>query len=190
MASVEQRPAPGSVVELNQYALLAEFGSAEALLEAARRAQAAGYRAMDAYSPFSIDGLAEAVGMSHNSVPLVALVGGCVGAIAGFGLQYYVHVISLPINVGGRPLDSWQAFVPVTFEMGVLFSALFTLGAILLMNRLPELYHPVFNVAAFGRASRDRFFLCIEARDPRFDTHATRAFLSSLGAIEVADVPE
>lgn len=180
---------PGRVVAVGQYGLMAEFASADQLLRATRHAYATGYRAMDAYAPFPVDGLADALGAGQTAVPLIALTGGCIGTVGGFALQYYVHVISLPINVGGRPLDSWQAFIPVTFEMGVLFAALFTLAAILILNRLPELYHPVFNVVSFGRASRDRFFLCIEARDPLFDDRETRAFLTSLGALEVADVP-
>jgi hypothetical protein len=171
------------------YGLIAEFDSASALLDAARQAHAAGYSAMDAYSPFPVEGLAEALEAEGTSIPLVTLIGGVVGAIAGYGLQYFVHVISLPINVGGRPLNSWQAFVPVTFEMSVLFAALFTLAALMIANRLPEPYHPVFNVDAFARASRDRFFLCIETRDPRFHHDATRALLLSLGAREVTDVP-
>ncbi|MDQ3810113.1 MAG: DUF3341 domain-containing protein [Chloroflexota bacterium] len=179
----------GDVVPLDEYGLLAEFGSAEALLRAAQQAYAAGYRDMDAYSPFSIEGLSDAVGMDHNAVPWITLAGAVLGAIGGFAMQWYIHVVSLPINVGGRPLDSWQSFIPVTFEMGVLFAALFTLAGILILNRLPELYHPVFNVERFRQVTRDRFFLCIEARDARFDADRTRAFLASLGALEITRVP-
>ncbi len=172
------------------YGLLAEFDTAEHLLTAARRAHATGYRAMDAYSPFPVEGLADALGAETNAIPLIALFGGIIGALTGFGMQYWIHVIALPINVGGRPLDSWPAFIPVTFEMAVLFSALSMLAGFLVLNRLPQPYHAVFNVAAFARASRDRFFLCIEARDPNFDAITTRAFLQELGSIEIADVYE
>jgi hypothetical protein len=171
------------------YGLLAEFDTASALLEAARQAHARGYSEMDAYSPFPVEGLAEALGSRGTSIPLITLSGGIVGALSGYALQYYVHVIALPINVGGRPLNSWPAFVPVTFEMAVLFAALFTLVALLIANRLPEPYHPVFNVNAFARASRDRFFLCVESRDPLFDRDVTSDLLLSLGAREVAYVP-
>lgn len=193
MAAPEQSVAwrvPEPVEEPSDaYGLLAEFDSAEALLEATRRAHAAGYSAMDAYSPFPVEGLAEALDAERTSIPLITLSGGIIGAIVGYGLQYFVHVIALPINVGGRPLNSWQAFVPVTFEMSVLFAALFTLAALVIVNRLPEPYHPIFNVEAFARASRDRFFLCIETRDPHFQHDVTREWLLSAGAREVTDVP-
>ena len=172
------------------YGVIGEFDTAEQLLSATRRAYAAGYRAMDAYAPFPIEELADALGFHSPAVPLIALVGGCLGAATGYGMQFLIHADLLPINVGGRPLNSWPSFVPVTFEMGVLFCALFTLVGLLVLNGHPEPYHPVFNVAAFARASRDRFFLCIEARDPRFDQRRTRHFLAELGAREVADVPE
>src|SRR5947209_6874772 len=120
------------------HGLLAEFDTADALLEAARQAHARGYFAMDAYSPFPVEGLADALGSKGTSIPLITLIGGIVGAVSGYALQYYVHVIALPINVGGRPLNSWPAFVPVTFEMSVLVAALFTLAALLIANRLPE----------------------------------------------------
>lgn len=178
----------GTTVALGVYGLLAEFDSAEALVTATTAAQRAGYRAMDAYAPFPIEGLDEPLEASGAPIPLLALIGGCVGVVAGFGMQVLVHVVLLPQNVGGRPLDSWPMFIPITFEMGVLFSALTTVVALLGLNRLPELYHPVFNVPAFLRATRDGFFLCIEARDPRFDSDRTRAFLESLGPREVHDV--
>jgi hypothetical protein len=169
---------------------MAEFTTAAALLEAARRAYADGYRAMDAYSPFPVEDLAEALGSHWTVVPLITLTGGIVGALTGYALQFWVHVLALPINVGGRPLNSWPMFIPVTFEMAVLGAGLFTLVGLLVLNRLPQPYHPVFNVQAFARASRDRFFLAIEARDPRFHLENTRHFLQSLGPLEVADVPE
>jgi hypothetical protein len=167
---------------------MAEFDAPETLLAAARRAYAAGYREMDAYSPFPVEELAEALGSRRTLVPWITLSGGVIGAASGFALQAWVHVSALPLNVGGRPLLSWPMFVPVTFELAVLFAGLFTLVGLLVLNGLPRPYHPVFNVPRFGRASRDRFFLCVEARDPQFGS--ARGFLESLGAIEVADVPE
>lgn len=180
----------GALVEVGSYGLLAAFTSADALASAAAAAHKAGYRDLDAYSPFPIEELDEALGASAAPLPLLALIGACVGAVTGFGMQYLVHVVLLPQNVGGRPLDSWQMFVPITFEMGVLFSALTIVVGILVMNRLPELYHPVFNVPEFARATRDRFFLCIQARDAHFDAEKTRDFLLALGAYQVDDVAQ
>ena len=171
------------------HGVLAEFDSVESLVHATEQAYAHGYRAMDAYSPFPVEELSDALGFRTRAVPLLALTGGLTGVVTGFGMQAGIHAVLLPINVGGRPLVSWPAFIPVTFEMGVLFSALFTVVGLLVLNRLPEPYHPVFNVPAFGRATRDRFFLCIEASDARFDALQTRQFLQSLGAREVSDVP-
>ena len=172
------------------YGLIAEFESAQQLLQAARAAYAAGYRSMDAYSPFPIEGLGERLGFRPRAVPLIAICAGTIGAVSGFAMQFLIHVVALPLNVGGRPLDSWQSFVPVTFEVGVLATSLSLFFGLLILNGLPQPYHPVFNVAEFARASRDRFFLCIEARDPRFAPESTRQFLHGLGAIEVSDVPE
>jgi hypothetical protein len=170
------------------YGVIAEFTNAQELLQAARGAYAAGYRCMDAYSPFPVDGLSDAIGFRPKSVPLIALIAGTLGAITGYGMQFLVHAVALPLNVGGRPPNSWPAFVPVTFELGVLFTSLALFFGLLILNGHPEPYHPVFNVAAFARASRDRFFLCIEARDPRFDVESTRRFLEEVGAREVSDV--
>jgi hypothetical protein len=171
------------------YGILAEFDTASQLLRATRRAYAAGFRAMDAYAPFPIEGLSDALGFRPKTVPLIGLFGGMLGAATGYGMQFFIHTISLPVDIGGRPLNSWPSFIPVTFEMGVLFSALSLFFGLLLLNGHPEPYHPVFNVEAFVRASRDRFFLCIEARDPRFDAESTRQFLVDLDAREVSDVP-
>jgi hypothetical protein len=172
------------------YGIMAEFDTADQLLAASRRAHAAGYRRMDAYAPFPIDGLGEALGFQTNAIPLIGLTGGVVGALTGYGMQFWIHAIALPINVGGRPLNSWPSFVPVTFELAVLFSALSMLAGLFILNGHPEPYHPVFNVPAFGRASRDRFFLCIQTDDPMFGIESTRAFLESVGAREVSDVPD
>lgn len=172
------------------FGLLAEFDSADKLVYATRRAYAAGYRAMDAYSPFPVEGLSEALGSHTNAVPLIGLFGGTAGALTGVAMQYWIHVVDLPINVGGRPLDSWPSFVPVTFELAVLFSALSMVAGLFILNGHPEPYHPVFNVATFARASRDRFFLCLEARDPCFAHDQTQRFLQQLGSSEVTDVYE
>jgi hypothetical protein len=162
------------------YGLMAEFADPEALLAATRHAFADGYRRMDAYSPFPIEGLAEALGFYKTLVPLIVLIGGIIGCVGGFYLQYWISVIDYPINVGGRPLNSWPSFIPVTFELTVLIAALFALFGLLVLNRLPMPYHPVFNVERFELASRNRFFLCIEATDPKFDHEATRRFLESV----------
>ena len=162
------------------YGLMAEFTDPEALLAATRRAFADGYRHMDAYSPLPIEGLAEALGFYKTRVPLIVLIGGIVGCVGGFYLQYWIAVIDYPINVGGRPFNSWPSFIPVTFELTVLLAALFALFGLLALNRLPMPYHPVFNVERFELASRNRFFLCIEATDPKFDDEATRRFLESV----------
>jgi len=170
------------------YGVMAEFESPDDVLAAARNAYDAGYRKMDAYSPFPVEGLSEAVGFHHTRLPWIVLCGGITGALTGFFLQYYVAVIDYPLNIGGRPLNSWPAFIPVTFELTILFSALSAVIGMIALNGLPRPYHPVFNVPGFSRASRNRFFLCIEAADPGFDYEKTRSFLKSLKAVEVSDV--
>jgi hypothetical protein len=170
------------------YGLLAEFASPEDLVTAGERAYADGYRRLDAYTPFPVHGLAEAIGFRSNRLPLLVLIGGIVGAGAGFFSQYYAAVIDYPINVGGRPLNSWPAFIPITFEVTILVAAATAVLGMLALNGLPQPYHPVFNAPRFALATRDRFFLCIEATDPRFDAEATRRFLEGLGAKEVTDV--
>ena len=170
------------------YGLMAEFDSPEALVAAARSAFAAGFRKMDGYSPFPVDGLAEAIGFHRTRVPLIVLIGGIIGCLGGFFLQYWVSVIDYPINVGGRPLNSWPAFIPVTFEVTILIAALSAFLGVLALNGLPMPYHPVFNVDRFEFASRNRFFLCIEAADPKFDSDATRKFLEGVGSQGVYEV--
>jgi hypothetical protein len=160
---------------------MAEFHSPEALLHAAERAHRQGFKRMDAYTPFPIEGLSEALGVHDRRVPLIVLLGGIAGCLGGFFLQYWVAVIDYPLNVGGRPLNSWPAFIPVTFEMTILFAALSAFLGVLALNGLPMPYHPVFNVEQFELASRNRFFLCIEADDPDFDRDGTWKFLESLG---------
>jgi Protein of unknown function (DUF3341) len=167
---------------------MAEFDSPETLLEASRRAFAEGFRRMDAYSPFPVDGLAEAIGFPRTRVPLIVLIGGIVGCIGGFWLQYWVSVIDYPINIGGRPLNSWPSFIPVTFELTILLAALAAFFSVLGLNRLPMPYHPVFNVERFELASRNRFFLCIEAADEKFELERTRRFLDEIGSLGTYEV--
>jgi hypothetical protein len=172
------------------WGLLAEFESPEELLSAAQRAREAGYRRTDAYTPFPIHGLSDAMGFRPTKLPLVVLAGGLIGCVTALGMMWYSATIHYPLNVGGRPFASWPAFIPITFELTVLFASLFAVFGMLGMNGLPMPYHPVFNAPRFAFASRDRFFLCIEARDPLYDVAKTRTFLSSLGAREVVEVEE
>ena len=170
------------------YGLMAEFHEPTTLVAATRRAHEAGYRRMDAYSPFPIEELHEALGSHHTKLPLIVLIGGLFGCIGGYGLQYWVAMIAYPINIGGKPFHSWPAFIPITFECTILVAALSAVFGMLALNGLPMPYHPVFGVARFALASRNRFFLCIEATDPQFDIEKTRAFLQSLEPQEVTTV--
>ena len=170
------------------YGLLAEFESPEALLAAAHKTRAAGYKRMDAFTPLLVEGLAEAVGFERTSLPLVVLIGGVLGGLAGFGMQYYANVYSYPLNIAGKPFNSWPAFIPITFELTILGAAVFCVFGMLAMNGLPAPYHPVFNVQRFALATRDRFFLLIKARDRQFDAAKTKVFLQSLQAREVSEV--
>lgn len=172
------------------FGLIAEFDSPEKLLAAIRRTRAAGYRRINAYTPYPLEGMEDALGMHQTWVAPIVLIGGIVGAITGYALQYYAAVIAYPMNVGGRPLNTWPMFIPIAFETTILFAGLSALFGMLALNGLPMPYHPVFNVPRFAMATRDRFFLVIEAIDDKFDREATRAFLSSLGAHEVSDVPQ
>jgi hypothetical protein len=171
------------------YGLAAEFEHPQELLEAARRARAAGYRKMGAYTPIPVEGLYEALGHLPTRLPFLTLLGAVLGGLSAFGMQYYAAVISYPMNIGGRPLNSWQAFMPIVFELSVLGAALFSVLGMLALNGLPQPYHPLFNLAEFKFASRDRFFLCIQQRDRNFDLDQTRDFLQSLNAHKVLDVP-
>jgi hypothetical protein len=171
------------------YGLLAEFDTSEALLDRARRTYDAGYRQISAYTPFAIEGLAEAIGQRRRTrLPLLALLGGIAGALGGFCLQYYAAVIDYPWNIGGRPFNSWPSFMIITFELTILVAALVGVVGLLVANKLPMLYHPVFNAPRFKRASQDRFFLCVKADDPKFDVAETRQFLAGLEPNKVIEV--
>ena len=170
------------------YGLMAEFDNPSDAVAAARRVYDEGYRRIDAFSPYPVEELSEAVGVHSTKMPLIVLIGGIAGLLAGFALQYYTHVIDYPLNVGGKPFFSWPAFVPITFETTVLGAALSAVFGMLALNGLPEPYHPVFNTPNFALASRDRFFLLVESTDPKFDREQTRHFLKGLGALEVNDV--
>jgi hypothetical protein len=167
---------------------MAEFDTPEALLEAARRTYQAGYRKLDAYTPIPVHGLAEAIGFQRTRLPLVVLIGGILGGVGGYGLQYYVSVIDYPLNVGGRPFHSWPSFIPVIFEMTILLAAFAAVIGMLALNGLPMPYHPVFNVPRFALATRNEFFLGIEATDPLFDREETKRFLEGFNPRGVYDV--
>lgn len=170
------------------YGLMAEFDTPGKLVKAAERVRLAGFKNFDAYSPIPIEELSEAMGLRRTRLPLIVLLGGILGGLGGYGLEYWTQVIAYPMNIGGRPFHSWPHFIPVTFETTVLGAALSAFVGLWILNGLPQPYHPVFNVPAFDRASRDRFFLVIETSDPRFDAHQTRTFLSELSPVGVSDV--
>jgi Ni/Fe-hydrogenase subunit HybB-like protein len=176
--------------EVPLYGLIAEFDDPDELLEIARRTYKAGYRKISAYSPFPITGLSEVIGVRRTKLPLLVLLGGIVGALGGFFLQYYASVIDYPWNIGGRPFNSWPSFMIVTFELTILISAGVAVLGMLLLNRLPMLYHPVFNAPRFKLASQDKFFLCVKTNDPKFDIEDTWQFLESLGPAEVVAVEQ
>ncbi len=171
------------------YGLLAEFDDVNDAIVAAKSAYAAGYRKLDAYAPFPVEELSEAVGFQKNGVALVCLCGGLLGCTGAFILQWWINTISYPINIGGRPLNSWPSFIIVTFEMTILFSGLSAVFGMLALNGLPMPYHPVFNVPRFGLASKDRFFLIVFSSDKNYDAVRTRQFLEGLNPISVAEVP-
>jgi len=172
------------------HGLLAEFDDPTSLVAAAERARHEGDRRMDAYSPFPIEELHEAIGAHHTRLPLIVLIGGLVGCGGGYLMQVWVSASAYPLNIGGKPLHSWPAFIPVTFECTILAAALTAVLAMLALNGLPMPYHPVFNVPRFALASRNRFFLCIEAADPKFDVETTRDFLETLNPREVTTVAD
>jgi len=170
------------------YGLVAEFDDPDRIVAAAQKAYDAGYRKLDAYTPFPVHGLDHAVGFKKNMVAPLVLLGGLTGASAGFLMQYIAAVLHYPYLIGGRPLLSWPMFIPITFEMGILFAAFAAVFGMFALNGLPMPYHPVFNAPRFELASRDAFFLCIEAKDDRYDEVETRSFLEGLGAKQVSVV--
>ncbi len=170
------------------YGLLAEFPGEHELLVASRAVRDAGYRKIDAYTPVPVNGLSEALGLQKSRVPLLVLCGGMIGGATGLLLQYWSMHIYYPLNIGGRPTDSWPAFIPAAFELTILFAAFAAVFGSFALNQLPQPYHPVFNVRSFEKVSTDGWFLAIEASDPRFDYGPTRRFLESLGPVEVSDV--
>ena len=171
------------------YGVLAEFANLESLIEAVKAVRAAGYTRFEAYTPFPNEELNEAIGYRGSRLPLFVFLGGLFGAIVGYGLQYYCAAIEYPLNIGGRPLNSWPMFIPVTFECTILAAALTAVFGMLALNGLPMPYHPLFHVPRFARASRDLFFLCLQARDPIFDSVAARDFLAGLDPSDVQEVP-
>jgi Protein of unknown function (DUF3341) len=170
------------------YGVMGEFETAKQLIRAAEKTREAGYRKMDAYAPFPVEGLSEALGLRRSWVPLLTLLGGLGGGLTGFGFQYWCNVIAYPLNIGGRPLNSWPAFIPVTFELTILGASSFAVFGMLALNKLPHPYHPVFNVERFARASTDRFFICIEATDPKFNVTDSTRFLQSIDAQYITEV--
>lgn len=170
------------------YGVMAEFDNPSSLVAAARAAREKGYRKLDAYTPFPIEELSEALHLHKNKLPLIVLLGGITGGGLGYLLQYYVTVWYFPINIAGRPLHSWPSYIVITFEMTILFAALACVLGLLALCGLPMPYHPTFNVPRFAMASNNRFFLCIEASDPLFDASGTSSFLESLEAKEVSEV--
>ena len=171
------------------YGLMAEFDSPQELVTAAHKTHNAGYQKIDAFSPFPVEGLAEAIGFHKNRVSLVVLIGGIIGGLSGYLLQYYVSVITYPLNVGGRPYHSWPSFIIVTFELTILFGGLSAAIGMLALNGLPMPYHPVFNVSEFAKASDSKFFLVVESSDPKYDSARTREFLKGLTPRAISEVP-
>jgi hypothetical protein len=171
------------------YGVMAEFETTKDILEAAHRAREAGYREMDAYSPFAVEGLSEAVGFPHSRLPVITLIGGLIGCCGGFFLQYYPNAMGFPLDIGGKPFDSWPAFIPITFELTILCAGIFSVVGMIWLNLLPTPYHPVFNVPRFELASQDRFFLCIKSKDPKFDLEAVKRFFEQFEPREVSVVP-
>jgi hypothetical protein len=172
----------------DNYGLVAEFSSADALLEAAKKTKQEGYKNVDAYSPFPIHGLGDVLGFSGHKVAMLMLLGGIIGGLSGLGLEFWTSAIDYPLNIGGRPLASFPSFMPITFECTVLASALTGVVSMFVLNGLPEPYHPLFNVKKFERVTTDGFFLCVESTDPKFDASKTKKFLEGLNAEGVYDV--
>jgi hypothetical protein len=196
MSSENERPVkPGPSVHPRAkpftYGVIAEFASPDELIEAVKKTRSAGYEIMEAYTPYPIEEVWEAIGHPKSKVPLLVLIGGLIGGIGGYYLQYWASAVTYPINVGGRPFHSWPAFIPVTFECTVLVAGLFAVFGMLFLNGLPMPYHPVFTVPRFASATRDRYFLMILARDKRFEPDSALAFMKELpGASFVTEVED
>ena len=171
-----------------RWGLIAEYDEPEQLLQAAEKARDHGFTRLDAYTPFPIHGLYDALGHGKTRLQWLVLIAGIIGGVGGFWMQYYANVIDLPWNVGGRPLNSWPSFMPVAFELSILFAALTAVIGMLVLNGLPKPYHPLFNVKEFEAASKDKFFLCVKASDPKFNLQKTKAFLQSLDPRSVYEV--
>lgn len=172
------------------HGVIAEYVTPDGLVDACKKAKAAGYSRIDAYTPYPLEEAAEAIGFEKTRVPLLTLMGGILGGLSGYGLQYWVNLSAYPLNIGGRPLHSWPSFIIITFEMTILFAGITAVVGMLMLNGLPQPYHPVFNHPRFAAASRDRFFLCIEAADERFDLEETTKFLQATDAVDVAEVAD
>jgi hypothetical protein len=170
------------------YGVMAEFEGPNELVHAARRTYEEGYRRINGYSPYPIEELSEAIGFTRSALPLIVFIGGLIGGLGGFFMQYWIEVINYPINVGGKPYNSWPAFIPITFECTVLVAAFSAVLGMLFLNKLPQPYHPVFNAPNFALATSDRFFLVVEANDPNYNHGAVVQLLQSLNATEVIDV--
>jgi len=171
------------------YGLMAEFDSAQALLDAAKKTHQSGYKKIDAYSPFPIEGLAEEIGMHFDEIPLTVLIGGIIGGCTGYLMQYWMSAVDYPLNIGGKPPHSWPAFIVITFEMTILFAGISAVLGMLAFNGLPMPYHPVFNVPRFAFASKDRFFLIVFSSDKKYNAVETRRFLESLDPRSISEVP-
>ena len=172
------------------YGLLAEFDSPTAIVNAARKAREAGYAKLDAYTPFPIHELDEALKVPRTILPWLVFAGGLAGMLGGFAMQYWMSAVDYPLNVGGRPLASWPAFVIPSYEMTILFASITAVVGMIALNGLPMPYHPLFNAPNFTHATADRFFLCIETNDAKFDAAGTRQFLEGLHPLGVTDVAQ
>lgn len=170
------------------HGVIAEFAEPEALIAAIRKVRGQGYTKLEAYTPFPVEGLTDELGQPRTKIQWVILGGAICGGLGGFGLQVWTNTLAYPLNYGGRPHFSWPAFMPVTFELTVLAAAFTAVIGMIVLNGLPQPYHPVFNVKEFDAASKDKFFLCIESRDPRFESVAVQAALKSAGASAVYEV--
>ncbi len=182
---------PAEVRDISKrlFGLAAEFDSPEAILEAAKHVRVQGYRHVEAYTPIPIDGLSEILGFRRTWIPAIVLCCAAIGAGGGFFMEWFANVVHLPWNIGGRPMNSWPAFIPITFEMGILFAGVSATIAMLALNKLPQPYHPMFRLDSFTEASRNRFFLCIESDDPLFDLEKTRQALETVHPLAISEVP-